>query len=247
MDGAADVRTLTFENWSAGGSRIHLLDARIKLLAALAILLGLAATGWESAAAFAGYFFLVAFILLAAGIPLGGSLLRTLVVLPFVAGIAILNLWGGDPSRALLLLLRSLLSAYTAIALLSTTPFPALLRGLERLGVPPFLLMVLHFVYRYLFLLVDQAQAMMRARRCRAPQPRGRTSLWKASAGALAVLFARSYGRAERIHHAMLARGFQGHFPVLAEASTPQREWLWLLATITLAVAIQLAARFWPI
>jgi hypothetical protein len=45
----------------------------------------------------------------------------------------------------------------------------------------------------------------------------------------------------------MLARGFQGHFPVLAEASTPQREWLWLVATITLAVAIQLTARFWPI
>ncbi len=241
------MRTLTFEDWSAGDSRIHRLDARVKLLSALAILLGLAATGRESAPAFAGYFFLVILVLATARIPLSGSLLRTLIVLPFVAGIAILNLWGGDPSRAVLILMRSLLSAFTAIALLSTTPFPALLRGLERLGVPPFLLMVLHFVYRYLFLLVDQAQAIMRARRCRAPQPTGRTSLWQSSAGALAVLFARSYGRAERIHHAMLARGFQGHFPVLSEASTPQREWLWLFAAITLAVVIQLAARFWPI
>ena len=243
----ADVRTLTFEDWSAGESVIHRVDARIKLLGALTILLGLAATDWESVAAFGGYFLLVAVILATAGIPLGGSLLRTLIVLPFVAGIALLNLWGGDPSRAILILLRTLLSAFTAIALLSTTPFPSLLRGLERLGVPPFLLMVLHFVYRYLFLLIGQAQAMVRARKCRAPLPKGRRPLWQASAGALAVLFARSYGRAERIHHAMLARGFQGHFPALAESATPQREWSWLAATIALAVAIQLAARFWPV
>lgn len=239
------MRSLAFEDWSGGGSRIHGLDARVKLLGALTVLLCLAATDWESATAFAGYYALLTVYLAAAGIPLGGSLLRSLIVLPFVAGIAILNLWGGDPSRAILILLRSLLSAYTAIALLATTPFPALLRGLERMRVPPFLLMVLHFVYRYLFLLSSQAQSMARARKCRAPLRRGRTPLWKASAGAIAVLFARSYGRAERIHHAMLARGFQGRFPVLAESGTQRGDWLGLAAMVMLAAAIQIAARFW--
>ena len=38
---------------------------------------------------------------------------------------------------------------------------------------------------------------------------------FRAAAGALAVLFARSYARAEAVHRAMLARGFEGRFRLL--------------------------------
>lgn len=239
------MHSLTFEGWSAGESRLHKLDARVKLLATLTVLLLLAWTDRHTAPAFAGYFLLVASFLLAAGIPLWGSLLRTLVVLPFVAGVVILNLWGGDPAGAIITLSRSMLSAYTAIALLSTTPFPTLLRGLERLWVPPFLVMVLHFVYRYLFLLTSQAQDMLRARRCRAPEPRNRAPFWTASAGAVAILFARGYDRAERIHHAMLARGFAAHFPALDVSKTRAADWWWLMGVVFLAMAVHLAVRIW--
>jgi len=223
------------------------MDARVKLLAALTILLSLAWTDRHTAAAFAGYFLLVTSFLLAAGIPLGGSLLRTFVVLPFVLGVVILNLWGGDPLGAGITLLRSMLSAYTAIALLSTTPFPDLMRGLERLWVPSFLVMVVHFVYRYLFLLTSQAQDMLRARRCRAPKPRHRTPFWTASSGAVAILFVRSYSRAERIHHAMLARGFVDRFPSPHWSQTSAAEWWCLIGVLALTAIVQLAARIWPI
>ena len=43
----------------------------------------------------------------------------------------------------------------------------------------------------------------------------GGAARFRAAAGALAVLFARSYGRAEDIHRAMLARGFPGQFRML--------------------------------
>ncbi|HUG82722.1 MAG TPA: energy-coupling factor transporter transmembrane component T [Bryobacterales bacterium] len=241
------MHPLAFERWSAGETRHHQLDARVKLLAALGLLLVIAWTDRSSAAAFGGYFLLLTSFLWAARVPLPGSLLRTLMVLPFVAGVVILNFWGGDPDRAILTMARSMFSAYTAIALLSTTPFPALMRGLERLRVPPFLIMVLHFVYRYLFLLTNQAQDMLRARRCRAPEPRRRSRFWSASAGAVAILFARGYDRAERIHHAMLARGFESHFPVMHARRTPSADWWWLAAVLVLTAAIHIAARSWPL
>jgi cobalt/nickel transport system permease protein len=44
----------------------------------------------------------------------------------------------------------------------------------------------------------------------------------RAASGALAVLFARSYERAESVHRAMLARGFSGGFRVM---SPPRFGW----------------------
>lgn len=235
---------LALERWSLRDSPVHRLDARVKTLAALGVLLSLALTSPERWSAYLGYFVLITTAALAARLPLGPLLLRSLVVLPFVAGVVILNFWGGDPARAWQVLTRSCLSAYCVLLLLATTPFPRLLRGLELLGVPSFFLMVLHFVYRYLFLLVDQAQNMHRSRQCRAPRGR-RQPLFQAAAGAVAVLFARSYDRAERIHRAMLARGFQGHFVALAPARIGWREWSFSGLCLVALVGLQLAAHWW--
>ena len=59
---------------------------------------------------------------------------------------------------------------------------------------------------------------MSKAAQSRGASVRGiaaNTARFRSAAGALAVLFARSYGRAEEIHRAMLARGFRGHFQPL--------------------------------
>ena len=98
--------------------------------------------------------------------------------------------------------------------MVSTTPFPALLRGLEMSGAPRFLLMVAQFLYRYLFVISEEAQHMTIAAASRGATVRSFAAgaRFRAAAGALAVLFARSYGRAEDIHRSMLARGFQGRF-----------------------------------
>jgi cobalt/nickel transport system permease protein len=89
------------------------------------------------------------------------------------------------------------------------------LRGLEAAGAPRFLLLVAQFLYRYLFVISEEAQHMRTAAAARGAFARGlaaRPERFRAAAGALAVLFARSYQRAEEIHHAMIARGFEGRF-----------------------------------
>lgn len=229
---------VTLDNWSRIASPMHRLDARGKILAALAILLSLVLPQRGLAPLFAFYFVLVMMLALWARLPIAALLARACVVLPFAAGVAVMNLFGGDPSRALAVFGKSYLSALTILVLLATTPLYALLRGMESLGVPRFFLMVAQFVYRYLFVLSEQAQHMMLARRCRAPRPsRGRArALRSSAAGVLAVLFARSYARAERIHRAMLARGFQGHFVLLEQPALRPADALFL-AVVTGVVA----------
>ena len=205
----------------------------MKIIAALLVLVSLALTSRSAWGAYVAYLSMLSCTAWAARLPVAALLLRTLVVLPFIAGVLVLNLWGGDGWRALEVLLRSVLSAYTALLLLATTPFARLLRGLEMLRVPSFFLMILYFVYRYLFLLVDQVQNMRRARECRAPRGR-RRSLFQAASGALAVLFARSYARAENVHRALLARGFQGHFIPLEAPHLDRRDWAFLVGCLAL-------------
>ena len=232
---------LTLDRWSLQESPIHRLDARVKIVAALAILLSLALTARSDWGAHVAYFLMLTLTALVARLPITRLLLRTLVVIPFVAGVVVLNLWGGDTGRAVEVFLRSALSAYTALLLLATTPFARLLRGLDRLKVPAFFLMILYFVYRYLFLLIGQVRNMRHAKDCRAPRGR-RESLFRAASGALAVLFARSYERAENVHRALLARGFRGRFLVLEASELGRRDWLFLAACLAILCAVQTTA-----
>ena len=59
--------------------------------------------------------------------------------------------------------MKSYLSALAVLLLVSTTPLPVLLRGFEMLGAPRFLLMVAQFLYRYLFVISEEAQHMRKA------------------------------------------------------------------------------------
>jgi cobalt/nickel transport system permease protein len=231
---------LALERWSRLDGPLHRLDARVKIIVTLAMLLSISFTGPQQAVLFGIHFLLLCAAGLFAKLPCWKVLGRGLIVLPFVAGVVILNLAGGEPARAWAVLARSYLSALAVLLLLATTSFPRLLRGFESLGVPRFFGMILHFVYRYLFVLFEQAHNMRRARRCRAPRGR-RKSLFEAAAGAVAVLFARSYGRAERIHQAMLARGFQGHFELLETPGAGSRDWAFLTLSLGFLALLQLA------
>jgi cobalt/nickel transport system permease protein len=230
---------VTLDRWSRLSSPIHGLDARMKILGALAILVSLVLTHRAYAALFASYALLIIALSLAARLPVVPLALRAALVLPFAGTVAALNLFGGDAARAAGVLGKSYLSACTALLLLAAAPVLALLRGLESLGAPRFLLMVAQFLYRYLFVLSEQAQHMTLARRCRAPRP-SREPLFRSAAGAVAVLFARSYDRADRIHRAMLARGFQGHFVLLDPPAWRAADYASLAALAAVIAGLQL-------
>ena len=230
------------EQWSRRESALHRRDPRAKIAALVVFLVAVATTSHGFLAAGACYLAMLVGVLLWARLPLWNALWRAAVVLPFTLVFAIITVVAGDTERAGLLLGKSYISALAVLVLVSTTPLPSLLRGLEMLGVPRFLLMVAQFLYRYLFVISEEAQHMRVAaasRRTRALAARG--DRFRAAAGALAVLFARSYARADAIHRAMVARGFQGRFRLLSVLHFEWADALFLLAATLAPAAIRVA------
>jgi cobalt/nickel transport system permease protein len=170
-----------------------------------------------------------------ARVPVGGALARAGLVLPFTLVFAAVSWLGGDPARGAALVLKSYLSALAALVVVSTTPLPVLLRGIEMLGAPRFLLMVAQFLYRYLFVISEEAQHMRKA-----AAARGGT--FRSAAGALAVLFVRSYQQAGEIHRAMLARGFQGRFHPLSAPHFHLADIIFLLLASAAPIVLRAAA-----
>ena len=235
---------VVLERWSRGSSFLHRRDARAKILALLVFLVVVAISNRQFEILALFYMCLLVAAVFAARLPVLGTLRRAAVVLPFSLTFAGLCWISGEPRRAALLVEKSYLSALAALLLVATTPLPQLLRGLDMLGVPGFLLMVTQFLYRYLFVITEQAHRMRLAGLCRGGLKRGRRS-FRAAAGALGVLFARSYERAECIHRAMVSRGFQGHFQLLSTTPFRLADAAFLCVACSLPVAAFLSVRIW--
>jgi cobalt/nickel transport system permease protein len=199
---------------------------------------------------------------LSAGLQLGWLLRRSLLAAPFVlaalplpftyGGPAIAHVpWLGWPIsaegllRLAAVLARSWLSVQAAVLLAGTTPFPAILWGLAGLHVPRVLVAVIALMYRYIFVLADEAQRMVRARAARSARLPGRRRpglLWQArTAGNMAgVLFVGAVERSERIYAAMLARGYDGEPRLLAPPAWRAAD-TWLAAGGAMVLVLALA------
>ena len=108
--------------------------------------------------------------------------------------------------------------------MVETAPFPDLLKAVRVLRVPALLTATMSFMYRYIFVLVDEAMRLQTARDARSAAGSGQTTLlWRARVlgGMIGNLFVRSYERSERIYTAMLAHGFSGEIRTLSRFSTP--------------------------
>ena len=228
------------DQWSQGASPLHARDPRAKILALLAFLVVLATTAPNAFPALAiDTCVLVAGILIA-GIPLASLLVRAMAVLPFSLTFGLISWLAGDRLRALGLVEKSYLSTVAVLLIVGTTPLPLLLSGLETLGTPRLLVLVAQFLYRYLFVISEQAQHVRLAAACRQGTERRRRSGFRAAAGALAVLFARAYYRAEGIHRAMMARAFSGKFVLLGRLEFRLADGLFTLAVAAFLIVVRI-------
>jgi cobalt/nickel transport system permease protein len=238
------LEPLVLERWSRRQGPLHARDPRAKTAVLLFFLILVATAHRNLAPLTAAWLAALALAVVWARLPLWGLLGRAALVLPFSVVLAAVSWASGDTARAAALVCKSYLSAAAVLLVVGTTPIPLLLRGLESIGAPRFLLMVTQFLYRYLFVIVEEAQAMRTAAAARGATIRGlmaRQARFRAAAGALAVLFARSYQRAEEVHRAMLARGFEGHFRPLRAPSFRASDAVFALAAAGLAAAVRIA------
>lgn len=109
---------------------------------------------------------------------------------------------------------KALIGTVSAVLLGATTAFPEVLRGLEAMRVPRLFVLIAAFMYRYLFVIMEEVGRMRAALTARGFRPR--TALNAGATGRVAAaLFLRTYGRGERVYLAMLSRGYNGRMPQL--------------------------------
>jgi cobalt/nickel transport system permease protein len=147
---------------------------------------------------------------------------RCMVALPFLALAAVLPFAADAPGPspadwAASIFLRGTAAAALLALLAETTEFAELIAAMQRLRLPGVWVTALALAYRYLFLIGDEWRRTNEARSCRAPALGG-MALTSVMAGQLGLVFVRAWERGERVHGAMLARGFDGSWP-LSEAS----------------------------
>ena len=145
-------------------------------------------------------------------------------------------------------LLKSWVSVTAAALLTATTPFTRILEAAAWLRVPRVLIAIVSFMYRYVFVLVDQAQRLLRARAARSASlgPRSGGSIpWRArvAGGMAGSLFIRTYDRSERIYMAMLARGYDGRARDTVTAPLTSLAMAQGAAALAVLVALAVAAQ----
>ena len=86
------------------------------------------------------------------------------------------------------------------------------MRGLEILRLPSMLVQIATFMLRYLNVVTDEMERMRVARASRGFDAKGLRH-WRVLANSAGALFIRSYERGERVHLAMLSRGYSGELP----------------------------------
>lgn len=236
-----------------GASPVHRLPPQCKLLAVLAFALVMVATPREWFWAFGLYAVMLASVAAVARIPPGHILRRMAIELPFVLFAFLIPVIGlGERTEVLGLslsvpglwaawniLAKATLGVTASILLASTTEPRDLLVGAQRLRVPDLLVQITMFMLRYLDVILDEMRRMKVARESRGFQARDirQAPVLGRSAGAL---FIRSYERGERVHLAMLSRGYSGRMPMLQDSRATAAQWWQALALPLAASAVLL-------
>ena len=222
------------DRYLEGESWFHRTDARIKLVMALGFIFATTSIPPGKWTGFAAMLILVWFAAGVSRVGLPRVFLRSLVAIPFILialptvftkpgvplfelDLALFALTGTREGLDFFfsVLLKSWASVTAAVVLTATTPPLRLLEALRALRIPAVLVAIVMLMYRYLFVLVEEAQSMMRARAARSAAigaKSGGSIVWRAkSAGGMAgSLFIRTLDRSERIYMAMVARGYDG-------------------------------------
>lgn len=231
-----------------GHSRVHRMTPEAKVAAALGFVVVVGLTPARAGLAFLLHGVVLIGVVAMARLRPGFVAARAAVVVPFVTfAFLIPFIATGERTEVLgigvsadglvaarTILAKALIGVTVSVTLAATTETPAIMRGLGRLHVPAIFTTIATFMIRYLETLVGELGRMRTAMTARGYDPRW---LWQAKpiATSAGALFIRSYERGERVHAAMLSRGFDGTMPVLDERRATAAEWLAAAALPTAA------------
>ena len=220
------------------------------VLAFISVSVSTPITRWP---AFVAFFLLLVTTAVLSKIPLLLLFKRALIEIPFIFFAILMPFFGTGEKfeiagielyrEGLLagtsIVVKGTLGVLAAVILSTTTTAREILRGLERLKLPAVMVQIASFMLRYVNVISDEMERMKVARESRGFVATG-IKHWKVLATSAAALFIRSYERGERVHLAMLSRGFDGNLPSLDNNKATQRQWATALSLPGLALSLSL-------
>lgn len=231
---------------------IHRINPCVKLLTTVIFLTVVASfSKYEISGLFPMMIYPVVLIVLGE-LSVGPILNRVLLALPFVFFIGIFNpifdqmpflhlgpffISGGWVSF-LSILLRFLLAVTAALILVATTGIDAIGMALLKLKVPKVLVIQLLFMYRYLYVLLEEFIRTIRAYSLRSFHGEGiQYRVWGSLLGQLLL---RTIDRAQRIYQAMLCRGFDGEMRLIGQKKLERLDIIYFLGWSALFIVFRL-------
>lgn len=241
-----------------GHTRIHQLPAHLKIVAAFSFVLLVVLTPTNWFLAFGIYALIVVSLLIYISVPWSIVRTRLLLEIPFILFAIFLPFFGLGPKVEFLgislseagllagwnIVAKATLGVLTTVILSSTTKPKDLLVGLEKLRVPTLLVQIASFMIRYTVVVTEELRRMSVARESRCFEAKGPKS-WGVLARGLGALFIRSYERGERVHLAMLSRGFSGKLPLSQTVTVHAKDWAIALTLPVSAGIVLLFGGFW--
>ena len=262
----------TFDRFEHRHSLIHRLDPRVKIVITLLFIVANVLLPDGAWPAFLAAWVLVLLVTALSHLPPLYAAKRSFIVLPFtLAAVTVMFTLPGETLaswqiggqqviitdagllRFVSIVIRSWLSIQMAILLTAVTQLPDLLHALQHLRVPRILVTIISVMYRYLFVLADEAMRLLRAREARSARGQigrsGGSLLWRARVAGHMVgqLLLRSLERSDRVYNAMLARGYDGRLLTLNPHQMQLRDWLAGALAVLLIAGIQLIGRLPPV
>ncbi len=233
-------------------SPFHRLVPEVKIVAAAGMITCVAITPRQAVWAFALYAVMVMMLVTVSRASPKFVIARLAAVAPFVIFALFIPFVGTGATTTVRgievsidglwatwnIIIKAVLGASISIVLTATTEVPDILRGLGALKVPALFTSIATFMIRYLELITDELGRMRIAMTARGYDPRWLHQA-RPIATAAGAMFVRSYERGERIHSAMLARGFTGDMPVFDRRRASAVEWA--LATMLVGVFVVVA------
>ncbi len=214
------------EPFADGHSAVHRLDPRVRLLAASIFSVAIALLNRPSAMILG---LITASVLVAlARLPLARVLRRLGVLLGFLAllwlvlpitagGDVVASFWGVPIGQHGLVLaagisIKSIAILLGLMALVATMTVATLGHAMGQLKVPPKIVYLLLMTYRYIYVIEVEYRRLVEAIKIRGFTPRHRLHTYRTVAYLVGMLLVRAALRADRVHHAMVCRGFSGRF-----------------------------------
>ena len=255
--------------FNSGDSAVHKLDARVKLILAISYIFSIALIPVGTWPIYVLMMALILSVIILSELGIKYVYTRSLIAIPFTLAALplVFTIPGPDLAsfeigswsisisqsgleRFISIALKSWLSVQMAIVLTGSTPFPDILMAMRAIYIPRVIVAIFSLMWRYLFVLVDEAVRLNRARASRSglpAEPHGKTGgslIWRArvTGGMVGNLFLRALDRSDRIYLAMVSRGYDGEVRALTSPRLNLLDWIVLCVFISVLIMLLLIA-----